>query len=56
MGSGLGGMIFALLTGWVVDHYSYTPAFIGFGLLPLICVAVLWFLTGPLTPLEPSRA
>ena len=48
MGSGLGGMIFALLTGWVVDHYSYTPAFIGFGLLPLICVAVLWFLTGPL--------
>ena len=37
MGSGFGGMLFTLITGWVVDHYSYTPVFIGFGLLPLIC-------------------
>jgi ACS family hexuronate transporter-like MFS transporter len=29
MGSGFGGIVFALLTGWVVDHYSYVPVFIG---------------------------
>ena len=27
MGSGFGGMLFTLITGWVVDHYSYTPVF-----------------------------
>ena len=37
MGAGFGGMLFTLITGWVVDHYSYTPVFIGFGILPLIC-------------------
>jgi ACS family hexuronate transporter-like MFS transporter len=45
MGSGFGGMVFTLLTGWVVDHYSYTPVFIGFGLIPLICATILWTLT-----------
>ena len=33
VGSGFGGMVFTLITGWVMDHYSYTPVFIGFGLL-----------------------
>ncbi len=50
MGSGFGGMIFALITGWVVDHYSYTPVFIGFGIVPLICATILWTLMGPLSP------
>jgi MFS transporter, ACS family, hexuronate transporter len=48
MGSGFGGMIFTLITGWLVDHYSYTPVFIGFGLIPLICATILWTLTGTL--------
>jgi MFS transporter, ACS family, aldohexuronate transporter len=48
MGAGFGGMIFTLITGWVVDHYSYTPVFIGFGLLPLVCAGLLWGLVGPL--------
>ncbi len=48
MGSGFGGMVFALLTGWLVDRYSYIPVFWLFGLIPLICVSVLWFLMGPL--------
>ena len=48
MGSGFGGMLFTLITGWVVDHYSYTPAFIGFGILPLLCAGILWMLAGPL--------
>lgn len=48
MGSGFGGMLFTLITGWVVDHYSYTPVFIGFGVLPLICATILWMWLGPL--------
>ncbi|MGH9436716.1 MAG: MFS transporter [Terriglobia bacterium] len=44
MGSGFGGMVFSLLTGWVVDHYSYVPVFIGFGILPLISAAIVWSL------------
>ena len=52
MGSGFGGMLFTLLTGWVVDHFSYTPVFFGFGLIPLLCVLILWTLLGPLRPLS----
>ena len=52
LGSGFGGMLFSLLTGWAVDHYSYTPVFIGFGLLPLICAAILWSQLGPLEKKE----
>jgi MFS transporter, ACS family, hexuronate transporter len=48
MGSGFGGMVFTLITGWVVDHYSYTPVFIGFGIVPLICALVMWTLMGTL--------
>src|SRR6185437_8006134 len=47
MGAGFGGMIFSLLTGWVVDHASYVPVFTGFGLMPLVCVLILWILAGP---------
>lgn len=49
MGSGFGGMVFTLITGWVIDHYSYVPVFIGFGIMPLICASILWTLLGPLT-------
>jgi MFS transporter, ACS family, hexuronate transporter len=52
LGSGFGGMMFALLTGWAVDHYSYVPVFIGFGLIPLIAVVILWTVLGPLRPLN----
>jgi ACS family hexuronate transporter-like MFS transporter len=45
MGSGFGGMLFSLATGWVVAHFSYTPAFIGFGLLPLIASALILLVT-----------
>jgi ACS family hexuronate transporter-like MFS transporter len=58
MGSGFGGMLFTLITGWAVDHYSYTPVFIGFGILPLICATILWLWLGPLEKmnLEHSHA
>ena len=48
MGSGFGGMLFALVTGWLVDRYSYVPVFYLFGLLPLLCAAILWFRLGPI--------
>ena len=44
MGAGFGGMVFSLLTGWVVDHYSYVPVFVGFGILPLVAAAMIWYL------------
>jgi ACS family hexuronate transporter-like MFS transporter len=50
MGSGFGGMVFTLITGAVVDRYSYTPVFIGFGILPMICAFILWTWAGPLKP------
>jgi ACS family hexuronate transporter-like MFS transporter len=52
MGSGFGGMVFALLTGLVIDRFSYLPVFIGFGLMPLVCVGILWTLLGPISPLS----
>jgi ACS family hexuronate transporter-like MFS transporter len=42
-------MVFTLITGWVVDHYSYVPVFIGFGILPLISATIIWTMVGPLT-------
>ncbi|MDZ7638432.1 MAG: MFS transporter [Bryobacterales bacterium] len=48
MGSGFGGMLFALITGWLVDTVSYVPVFFLFGLLPLICTAILWLALGPI--------
>ena len=50
MGAGFGGMVFTLITGWILDHYSYTPVFVMFGVMPLVCASILWFLLGPLQP------
>ena len=47
MGAGFGGMVFSLLTGWVVDHYSYVPVFVRFGILQLISAAMIWLLFTP---------
>jgi ACS family hexuronate transporter-like MFS transporter len=51
MGSGFGGMIFALLTGLVIDRFSFLPVFVGFGLMPLVCAGIIWTLLGPISPL-----
>ena len=44
MGSGIGGMIFSLVTGWLVDHYSFTPVFVLFGVIPLVAAWIVWTL------------
>jgi ACS family hexuronate transporter-like MFS transporter len=46
MGSGFGGMLFSLATGWLVDYFSYVPVFAGFGLMPLLAALILWTLAG----------
>ena len=50
MGSGFGGMVFVLVTGWLVDRYSYAPVFVGFGSIPMIALLIVWFVVGPLRP------
>ncbi|HVU23186.1 MAG TPA: MFS transporter [Opitutus sp.] len=48
MGAGFGGMVFSWLTGWMIDHHGYVPVLIGYGVLPLIGLAILLGLGGPL--------
>ena len=50
MGSGFGGMVFMGLSGWLIGRYGYTPVFIGYGIMPLIALAIVLFLIGPLQP------
>jgi ACS family hexuronate transporter-like MFS transporter len=50
-GSGFGGMVFAPLTGLLIDHFSFLPAFIFFGLIPVASISIVWSLMGPLQPL-----
>jgi MFS transporter, ACS family, hexuronate transporter len=44
VGSGFGGMLFALITGWIVQHYSFVPAFVLFGVLPVVSAVLIWTL------------
>jgi MFS transporter, ACS family, hexuronate transporter len=44
MGSGLGGMFFSLVTGWLVDHYSFHPVFLLFGIIPIVSAGLVWTL------------
>lgn len=42
-GAGIGGMIFTLMTGAVVDRFSYVPVFTAAAVLPLVAASiVLW--------------
>jgi ACS family hexuronate transporter-like MFS transporter len=40
-GGGIGGMAFTLLTGAVIDMFSYTPIFIMAGLMPLVAAVLI---------------
>lgn len=52
MGAGFGGMVFSWLSGRMIDQYGYTPVFIGYGLMPLVALALVLFALGPLQPLQ----
>lgn len=45
-GAGIGSMIFTFSTGWVVDHFSYTPILITAGILAPIGTIILFLLSG----------
>ena len=46
-GAALGGMIFTLITGAVVDRFSYVPIFAAAGLMPLVAASiVVWGVRG----------
>jgi ACS family hexuronate transporter-like MFS transporter len=43
---GLSGLLFPLLTGSLVDHFSYTPVFLLVGFMPLLGTMALFLLGG----------
>jgi MFS transporter, ACS family, hexuronate transporter len=54
--AGIGAMIFTLSTGWVVDHFSYTPILVAAGLLGPTATAVLFLVGGPVHPVATAEA
>jgi MFS transporter, ACS family, hexuronate transporter len=48
MGSGFGGMLFLAMSGYLIEHFGYTPVFIGYGILPLLALVCILFFIGPL--------
>lgn len=56
MGAGIGSMIFIFTTGWVVDHFSYTPVFTAAGLLGPLGTLVLFALSGRITAVHRQEA
>ncbi|MFN7925635.1 MAG: MFS transporter [Bryobacteraceae bacterium] len=50
---GLGGVLFsAVIPGWVVTNFGYTPVFLTMGAFHLIALAVVHFLMGDMRKLE----
>jgi MFS transporter, ACS family, aldohexuronate transporter len=52
VGAGVGAILYVLTTGWVVDHFSYTPILIIAGLLPLLGTTILFALGGRIQKLS----
>jgi MFS transporter, ACS family, aldohexuronate transporter len=46
VGAGLGAILFTMTTGYVVDHFSYTPILLTAALLPLLGTAILFAVGG----------
>jgi ACS family hexuronate transporter-like MFS transporter len=54
-GAGISSLIFTLTTGWVVDHFSYTPIFTAAGLFGPLGAIVLFTLAGPIRRVKLKR-
>ena len=54
-GAGISSLIFTLATGWVVDHFSYTPIFTAAGLFGPLGAIVLFTLAGPIRRVPLAR-
>ncbi|MFN7930933.1 MAG: MFS transporter [Blastocatellia bacterium] len=40
--NGISGILFPRITGWVVDHFSYTPVFFMAALMPMIGILIMF--------------
>jgi len=52
VGAGIGAILFTTMTGYVVDHVSYTPVLVTAALLPIAGTAVLFLLGGRIRPVD----
>ena len=51
LGRWLGYLVLMVsLSGWLIARFGYTPVFIGYGVMPLIALALVLFGIGPLRP------
>jgi len=55
VGAGIGAILYVLATGWVVDHFSYTPILVVAGLLPLLGTTILFALSGRIETLDMAK-
>jgi MFS transporter, ACS family, aldohexuronate transporter len=55
-GAGIGSMIFIFTTGWVVDHFSYTPILVAAGMLAPLGTIALFLLAGPIRRISAKPA
>jgi MFS transporter, ACS family, hexuronate transporter len=56
LGAGLAGAVFTLVVGWLVDKFSYDPAFFAAAIIPLLATAsVLVLIRAPANPESASR-
>jgi ACS family hexuronate transporter-like MFS transporter len=51
IGDGIMSMTAMLLTGMVVDHFSYVPVFIAVGLLPFLALSAFFVLVRKIRPI-----
>jgi len=49
--AGLSGMAFTLVTGKVVDRFSYLPIFVAAGILPILAALAVWIVIGKVEPI-----
>jgi len=56
VGAGIGSILYVLATGWVVDHFSYTPILIVASLLPILGTIILFALSGRIQGVMIGRA
>jgi ACS family hexuronate transporter-like MFS transporter len=56
MGAALGGIVFTMLTGWLIDRFSYAPVFWVAALAPIVGFVALVTLMGEVRQIEIGTA
>jgi len=55
-GAALGGMLFTLVIGKVVDHFSYVPVFVAAGVMPLVALSFVLRMVKPVGDKPPRTS